>query len=79
MILLLVAGVGMGATLSSGAFAVTVGAQYIEATEQYQIEVGNLQWAAPQDWMCEPWIVAKTGLTVEYHQWHGRYKAREAL
>jgi hypothetical protein len=26
------------------------------------------QWAAPQDWMCEPWIIAATGLTVPEHQ-----------
>jgi hypothetical protein len=31
-------------------------------------EKGMLQWAAPQDWMCEPFIVAKTGLTVREHQ-----------
>lgn len=31
-------------------------------------EVGNLQWAAGQDWMCEPWIIEKTGKTVEEHQ-----------
>lgn len=31
-------------------------------------EVGMLQWASPQDWMCEPFIVAKTGLSVQEHQ-----------
>jgi hypothetical protein len=31
-------------------------------------ELGRLQWASPQDWMCEPWIVAKTGLSVAEHQ-----------
>ena len=25
-------------------------------------------WAAPQDWMCEPAIIAKTGLAVVEHQ-----------
>ena len=25
-------------------------------------------WCAPQDWMCEPWILAKTGATVALHQ-----------
>jgi hypothetical protein len=29
---------------------------------------GNLLAAVAQDWMCEPWIVAKTGLTVAEHQ-----------
>lgn len=30
--------------------------------------VGMMQWAAPQDWMCEPSILKKTGLTVRQHQ-----------
>ena len=34
----------------------------------YRDEVGGLQCAAPQDWMCEPQIVAKTGLSVREHQ-----------
>lgn len=25
-------------------------------------------WAAIQDWMCEPWILEKTGLTLDEHQ-----------
>jgi hypothetical protein len=29
---------------------------------------GRLEWAAPQDWMCEPWIVENTGLSVREHQ-----------
>jgi hypothetical protein len=42
--------------------------EYLEAVTRYQAEVGNLAWAAPQDWMCEPWIIAKTGLSVREHQ-----------
>ena len=42
--------------------------EYIEAVERYQEELGNLVWAAPQDWMCEPHIIEKTGLSVEIHQ-----------
>lgn len=42
--------------------------QYIEGVRRYVSEIGNLQWAAAQDWMCEPFIIAKTGLTVEEHQ-----------
>lgn len=30
--------------------------------------IGGLVWAAPQDWMCEPFIVTKTGLSVNEHQ-----------
>lgn len=31
-------------------------------------EVGSLAHAAPQDWMCEPSVLARTGLTVRGHQ-----------
>lgn len=41
--------------------------QYIDQVTRYAQEIG-IRWAAPQDWMCEPWITAKTGLTVEEHQ-----------
>lgn len=27
-----------------------------------------MSWAAPQDWMCEPAVLEKTGLSVEEHQ-----------
>ena len=27
-----------------------------------------MDWASPMDWMCEPFITAKTGLSVETHQ-----------
>jgi hypothetical protein len=43
-------------------------ATYIAEIRRARDEVGGLDWAAPQDWMCEPWIVAKTGLSVEEHQ-----------
>lgn len=43
-------------------------AEYVARVHRYDTEVGNLCWAAPQDWMCEPFITAKTGLTVEQHQ-----------
>lgn len=43
-------------------------AQYIEEIHRYQEEVGRLDWVAPMDWMCEPGVRAKTGLTVEAHQ-----------
>lgn len=42
--------------------------EYATAVRRYQLEVGRLQWASPQDWMCEPWITAKTGLSVADHQ-----------
>jgi hypothetical protein len=41
---------------------------YVEQARRYAHELGRMQWAAPQDWMCEPVILAKTGLTVREHQ-----------
>jgi hypothetical protein len=46
----------------------TTPAEYVAATYRYRDEIGRLDWAAPQDWMCEPWIVDKTGLSVAEHQ-----------
>lgn len=42
--------------------------EYIEAVCRYEQEIGNLAWAAPMDWMCEPHIVQNTGLSVREHQ-----------
>lgn len=41
---------------------------YIDAVRRYRDTIGNLDWAAPMDWMCEPFMLAKTGLTVACHQ-----------
>lgn len=41
---------------------------YVEKVKIYNQEIGNLVWAAPQDWMCEPFIIEKTGLSIEIHQ-----------
>jgi len=43
-------------------------ADYARAVQRYRDEVGGLAWASPQDWMCEPPMLAKTGLTVAEHQ-----------
>jgi hypothetical protein len=42
--------------------------EYAARIRRYRDEIGHLVWAAPQDWMCEPWILAKTGLTLVEHQ-----------
>ena len=42
--------------------------EYAQEIKRYADEIGRLEWAAPQDWMCEPHILAKTGLTVAEHQ-----------
>ncbi len=43
-------------------------ADYISQVRRYADEIGNLDWAAPQDWMCEPSMMANTGLTIHEHQ-----------
>ncbi len=43
-------------------------AQYAREARLYCQEIGRLDFAAPQDWMCEPWILKKTGLSVHEHQ-----------
>ena len=42
--------------------------EYVAAVRLYRDEIGSLEWAAPMDWMCEPFMLAKTGLTVAEHQ-----------
>lgn len=43
-------------------------AQYATFASRCRDEIGRLDWAAPQDWMCEPFMLARTGLTVAAHQ-----------
>lgn len=40
---------------------------YVAAVRRYRAEIGRLEWAAPQDWMCEDVIVAKTRRTRHEH------------
>lgn len=42
--------------------------EYVAEVRRYADEIGMLDWAAPQDWMCEPSILARTGLDVRQHQ-----------
>lgn len=41
---------------------------YIDEVRRCVLEIGNLSFAAQQDWMCEPFIISKTGLSVKEHQ-----------
>jgi hypothetical protein len=41
---------------------------YAAEVAQLAADVGGLDFAAPQDWMCEPSMLAKTGLKVLEHQ-----------
>lgn len=42
--------------------------RYVEHVRRYRDEIGGLDWAAPQDWMCEPVMIGKTGLSIGEHQ-----------
>jgi hypothetical protein len=46
----------------------TTADEYVVEVARFAGLVGKLLWVAPQDWMCEPMIRLKTGLTVEEHQ-----------
>jgi len=50
-----------------GAWTVTP-CQYVQEVRRWQRDIGRLQWAATQDWMCEPMMLRRTGLTVGEHQ-----------
>ncbi|SEU46860.1 deazapurine DNA modification protein DpdA family protein [Nonomuraea wenchangensis] len=41
---------------------------YVRAVRRYADEIGNLRWAACQDWMCEPPALARSGRSVNGHQ-----------
>lgn len=46
----------------------TSAATYAADIVRYKAEIGGLAWAAPQDWMCEPFMIQKTGLSIREHQ-----------
>jgi len=46
----------------------TTAADYVARVRRYRDDVGGLDWCAPQDWMCEPGMRDRTGLTVAEHQ-----------
>lgn len=62
--------------LDSGGFTeLTLHGKYIHSYKQYASEVQHLfnttqpmDFAAPQDWMCEPFMIKKTGLSIARHQ-----------
>ena len=43
-------------------------AEYAKTVNRYIDEIGMLDWAAPQDWMCEATALRATGLSVKEHQ-----------
>lgn len=63
-------------SLDSGGFSeiqqygkwMTTPEQYAREAVRWSRQAGGMDWAAVQDWMCEPVMLAKTGLTVMEHQ-----------
>lgn len=49
------------------------GSRYAREVRRLRDEVGQLVWAAPQDWMVEPDVIRGTGLTVRAHQYLTTY------
>ena len=58
---------GFSELLLHGGWQTTPG-EYVEAVDRYAAEIGQLAWAAPMDWMCEPFMVQRSGASVEAHQ-----------
>jgi hypothetical protein len=46
----------------------TTSREYVAQVRRFATEVGRMDYAAPQDWMCEPAILRQTGLDVAEHQ-----------
>jgi hypothetical protein len=46
----------------------TTARQYAAEVWRWEENIGKLDWASQQDWMCEPIMLDKTGLTVKDHQ-----------
>jgi hypothetical protein len=46
----------------------TPSSQYVEEVRRWRDEIGQLEWASAQDWMCEPFMIQRTGLSVRRHQ-----------
>jgi len=42
--------------------------EYAEHAQRIMVETGKMEWAAVQDWVCAPDVLAKTGKTVLEHQ-----------
>lgn len=42
--------------------------RYADEVRRYAERVGRLRWAAIQDWMCEPVMLARTGRSIPDHQ-----------
>lgn len=51
----------------AGCWSITA-REYVTKVRRWGSEIGQLQWAAAQDWMCELFVLQKTGKTIREHQ-----------
>lgn len=58
---------GFSEIKANGRWTITAAA-YAAEVRRCKEEIGGLQWAAIQDWMCESKMLDKTGLSVSVHQ-----------
>lgn len=58
---------GFNHLLREGRWTVSARA-YAEHVQRIKVETGKLEWAAVQDWVCAPPVLAKTGKSVLEHQ-----------
>ena len=54
--------------LSQHGYWRTSASKYAADVRRFHDEIGMMDWAAPQDWMCEPNMLRKTGLGITDHQ-----------
>jgi hypothetical protein len=62
--------------LDSGAFSELVAntrwtvppRKYADSVRRLQQQIGKLEWASIQDWICSPMVLQRTGLTITTHQ-----------
>ena len=47
---------------------VTTARDYAASVTRHAVEIGGMLWAAIQDWMCEPFMLDRTGLSLAEHQ-----------
>lgn len=58
---------GFTALTLDGCYRMTA-PQYAESAADLAARLGNMDFAAPMDWMCEPFMIERTGLSVAEHQ-----------
>lgn len=56
-------------TIRQHGYYPTKPSEYAKEVRRWRDEIGGLDWAAIQDWMCEDVMLKKTGKSIEQHQY----------